>query len=300
MKKIAMLVLAGWTMAGAARAQVIRFDGEGGGRPNESFSDHWKNQPAPRTPAGREHRDPRRDDGPRGGHDQGRRDRREDRMRGVPDRWNGGGVRRLAGRIDDDAETLYRDYEQNSRTGNFFGKISRAAGLQLLSELSSAARRFRREVDSRWSDPVETRENYRDLIRALDKADDEFFLAYKADTVRGQYRRVSDSIEELHRYYRFHDGGGRGRYPVRCEGVGPWGRWYEGGGCGIHGCWTYGGGCSTWGCWSDGGGCGIHGCWTYGGGCSTWGCWREGGSCGIHGCVGGVGSRPVPSQPCAE
>lgn len=284
MKRITVLVLAGWTAAASVNAQVIRFDGEGRGRPNESLRDQLRRHPAPPAPEGRDIQDPRhggRDDGRGGGRDQGRRGGRQDRMRGFPDRWDGRGVRRLAESIDRDANVLYRDYEQNSRTGNFFEKISRAMGLQLLSELSTAANRYRREVDSRWSDPVETRENYQELVRALDKADDEFFLTYRSGSVREQYRRVSDSIEELIRYYRYHDGdrrddrhdrdgrGGWGR--ARCEGVNFWGKWYEGGGCDIHGCWTYGGGCNTW------------------------GCWRQGGGCGIHGCVG-----QVPSQPCVE
>lgn len=295
MKRIAVLLLAGWTASGSVNAQVIRFDGEGRGRAHESLRDQWRNQPAPPAPQSRESRDPRRgerDDGPRGGHDQGRRGRREDRMRGDPDRWDGGGVRRLAERIDGDAGKLYRDYEQNSRTGNFFGKISRAAGLQLLSELSSASRRFYREVDSRWSDPVETRENYLDLVRALDKADGEFFLAYKSDSVREQYRRVSDSIEELIRYYRYrnddrHDRDGRGGYGrERCEGVNFYGKWFIGGGCSFDGCWREDGGCNFYGCWERGGGCGFNGCW------------REGGGCNHYGCVGGV--PKLPSQPCVE
>lgn len=279
MTRTAALVLAAWTAAGAANAQVIRFDWDNGNRGGDSVREALRGQPAPREPQGRDVRDPRRGDGrergqgPRGG-------RREDRMRGAPDRWDGGGVRRLARRIDLESEALYRDYEQNSRTGNFFGKISRAAGLETLRTLTEASHRFRREVDSRWSDPVETRENYLDLVRAIDKADDEFFLAYKSDTVRAQYRRVSDSVEELIRYYRRHgdgrddrrDDGRRGGYGrERCEGVNFWGKWYEGGGCDIHGCWTYGGGCNSWGCWTRGGGCGIHGC---------------------------VGQ--VPSQPCVE
>lgn len=275
MTRTAALVLAAWTAAGAANAQVIRVEWDNANRGGDSVREILGGQAVPREPQGREVRDrggerdrgPRRE--PRGG-------RREDRMRGAPDRWDGGGVRRLAERIDIQADALYRDYDQNSRTGNFFGKISRAAGLETLRTLTGAAHRFRREVDSRWSDPVETRENYLDLVRAMDQADQDFFLAYKSDTVREQYRRVSDSVEELIRYYRWSgDGrrddrrGGYGR--ARCEGVNFWGKYYEGGGCDIHGCWTYGGGCNSWGCWS------------------------EGGSCTIHGCI-----RQVPSQPCVE
>lgn len=285
MKSITVLMLAGWTAAVSVNAQSIRFDGDG--RVNESLSAQLSNQPAPQAPPGREPRE--RGPGP----DQGWHGGRHDRLRGHPDRWDGGSVRRLAERIHEDADKLHRDYDEASRTGNFFQKISRAAGLQLLSELSSAAHRFHREVDSRWSDPVETRENYLDLVRALDQADDEFFLAYRADSVRGQYRRVSDSIEELIRYYRYRDGGrdrddrDRGGYGhERCEGVNFYGKWYVGGGCDFNGCWR------------EGGGCNFYGCWEYGGGCGFNGCWREGGSCNNYGCIGGV--PKLPSQPCVE
>jgi len=270
MTRTAALVLAAWTAAGAANAQTIRIDFDNGGRGGDSIREALRGQPVPRAPQGREVR------GGRGGQESRRGGGRADRMRGSPDRWNGGGVRGLAARVEADAAALRRDYGQNSRTGNFFEKLSRAAGLQALDNVSDAARGFSRELNSRWSDPWETRENYLDLARALDDADETFRFAYKAGSVREQYRRVSDGVDELGRYYRRHDGGyGRpddrpyGR--ERCEGVSMWGKWYEGGGCGIHGCWKRGGGCSHW------------------------GCWREGGNCGIHGCIG-----QVPSQVCVE
>ena len=216
-------------------------------------------------------------------------------MNGRPDSWNSGGVRSLAHRIDEDAAKLYRDYDQVSRTGNFFKKMSRQQGLQLLSALSASARRFHQEVESRWSDPRETREDFRNLVRALDAAEDGMPMVYKGGDVRAQLACVSNAVEELIRYYRWEerlDGGhgGRGGYgggrPPRCEGVNFWGKWYEGGGCGINGRWTYGGGCNTFGCWG------------YGGGCGMFGCWREGGSCGVNGCYGGVPS--LGSQPCSD
>jgi len=299
MKRTAALVMAAWTAAVSVSAQVGRIDWDNKNRQGDSIREILKGQPLPPAPQPREQDfrggrgNDRGGDHRGGGGDRGDwGNRRGGRMNGRPERWDGSGIRAIAHKIDEEAARMLAVYAERSRSGNFFKKMSRQQGLAALDALSDAARRYHRELESRWSDPRETRENFRDLVRALDAAEDTMPMVYKGNEVRAQLACVSDAVEDLIRYYRFEDrfdngpGGHHGSRPPRCEGVNFWGKWYEGGGCSIDGCWTYGGGCNTFGCWG------------YGGGCGVFGCWRQGGGCGVHGCVGGV--PKLPSQPCRD
>jgi hypothetical protein len=311
MMRKAALVMACWTAVSAANAQVVRLDWDNKNRAGGDSIREQLRSVAPQPPQPVARQMPGQNDYRGGGDRADWGSRRGGRMNGRPDSWNGSGVRDSARKIESDASKLLADYADKSRTGNFLKKISREMGLSALRTLDDAARRYEREVSSRWTDPLDTREAFRALVRALDAAEDALPMAYNGGQARAQLACVSDAVDDLVRYYRWEDrqddrrddrGRGRGgnggrrdddrgrggweRARPLCGGVNFYGKFYEGGGCTMDGCWTAGGGCN------------FYGCWETGGGCNFYGCWRRGGSCEFHGCVGQVAK--LPSQPCSD
>lgn len=135
-----------------------------------------------------------------------------DRLFGNAGRWEGRKVKRLARRLNTAAATLYSNYRARSKTGNFFKKIRREAVKQELAKLTRATRTFNREIGRRWSGPHETRQNFREVLSAMDDVQGVMRWGYKTDRVKAEYREVKQLVNSLTRYFRHRGGrGGPGR-----------------------------------------------------------------------------------------
>lgn len=133
--------------------------------------------------------------------------------RGEASPWIGRRITQLAHEIEEASRTLYHNYRAQSDTGNYLKKLSRAQAIASLRSLVESAEHFHRQAEGRWQEPEHTREDFRNLVRALDSAERIVPYAYRGERVRGELYRVGQLVEGLIRVYRRGGrGGGRWQY----------------------------------------------------------------------------------------
>lgn len=80
-------------------------------------------------------------------------------------------VRRTADKIEDAADHLYEvAYRESKGYGDYRTRESRRVALEHMRELRETARDFDRYIDRASSDPRHSRDEYRDLVRAMERA----------------------------------------------------------------------------------------------------------------------------------